>query len=75
MKSSLFPPRSSTALQLASLVDSISRNVDEGKLTGPVFVDVPTAFDTVCTEVILYKGKGSIVNRNYLRISYMFRLT
>lgn len=75
-----FPPRFSTALQLASLADSINRNVDEGKLTGPVFVDVPTAFDTVCIEVILYKSKGSIVNRNNLRISwtllsYTFRLT
>ena len=31
-----FPPRFSTALQLASLADRINRNVDEGKLTGPL---------------------------------------
>ena len=42
-----FRPKHSTALQLARLVERVSRNFDEKRLTGAVFLDVAKAFDTV----------------------------
>jgi hypothetical protein len=40
---------------LARLVESITRNFGEKRLTGAVFLDVAKAFDTVCIEGLLYK--------------------
>jgi len=42
-------------LQLARLVERITRNFVEKKLTGAVFLDVAKAFDTVWIDCHLYK--------------------
>jgi hypothetical protein len=42
-----FRPRHSTSLKLARLVERITRNFGEKRLTGAVFLDVAKAFDTV----------------------------
>jgi hypothetical protein len=42
-----FSPRHSTSLQLARLVERITRNFGEKRLTGAVLLDVAKAFDTV----------------------------
>jgi len=41
-----FRPRHSMSLQLARLVERITRNFGEKRLIGPVFLDVAKAFDT-----------------------------
>jgi len=48
-------PKHSTSLQLASLVQRITRNFGENRLTGTVFLDVAKAFDTVWFHGLLYK--------------------
>jgi hypothetical protein len=50
-----FRPKHSTSLQLARLVDRITRNFGEKRLKGAVFLDVAKAFDTVWIDGILYK--------------------
>jgi retron-type reverse transcriptase len=50
-----FRPRHSTSLQLAGLVERITRNFGEKRLTGAVFLDVAKAFDTVWINGLLYK--------------------
>jgi len=50
-----FRPRHSTSLQLARLVERITRNFGEKGLTGTVFLDVAKAFDTVWIDGLLYK--------------------
>jgi hypothetical protein len=50
-----FRPRQSTSLQLARLVDRITRYFGEKRLTGAVFLDVGKAFDTVWIDGLLYK--------------------
>jgi len=50
-----FRPRYSTSLQLASLVERITRNFGEKRLTGVVFLDAAKAFDTVWIHDLLYK--------------------
>jgi hypothetical protein len=50
-----FIPKHSTALQLARLVERVSRNFGEKRLTGAVFLDVAKAFDTVWVAGFLYK--------------------
>jgi hypothetical protein len=42
-----FRPKQSTELELARLVERVSRNFGEKRLTGAVFLDVAKAFDTV----------------------------
>ena len=42
-------------MQLAHLVERISRNFGEKRLTGTVFLDVAKAFDTVWIDGLLYK--------------------
>jgi hypothetical protein len=42
-----FRPRHSTTLQLARLVERVSRNIHEKRLTGVVFPDVAKSLDTV----------------------------
>ena len=44
----------STSLQLDRLVERITRNFGEWRLTGMVFLDVAKAFDTVWIEGLLY---------------------
>jgi hypothetical protein len=50
-----FRNRHSTSLQLACLVEKITRNFGEKRLTGAVFLDVAKAFDTVWIDGFLYK--------------------
>jgi hypothetical protein len=50
-----FRPRHSTSLQLARLVERVTRNFCEKRLTGAVFLDVAKAFDTVWIDGLLYK--------------------
>ena len=52
-----FRPRHSTSLQLAHLVERITRNLGEKRLTGAVFLDVAKAFDTVGIDGLFYKLK------------------
>ena len=52
-----FRPRHSTSLQLARLVERITRNFGEKTLTGTVFLDVAKAFDTVSIDGLLSKLK------------------
>jgi hypothetical protein len=50
-----FRPRHSTVLQLTRLVERITRNYGEKRLTGAVLLDVDKAFGTVWIEGHLYK--------------------
>ena len=50
-----FRPRDSTSLQLARLIERITRNFGEKRLTGAFFLDVAKAFDTVWIDGLLYK--------------------
>jgi len=50
-----FRPRHSTSLQLARLVERISTNFGEKRLTGAVFLDVAKTFDTVWIGGLLFK--------------------
>jgi hypothetical protein len=50
-----FRPRRSTSLQLARLVERVTRNFGEKRLTGAVFLNVAKAFDTVWIDGLLYK--------------------
>ena len=49
-----FRPRHSTSLQLVHLVERITRNFGEKRLTGAVFLDVAKAFDKVWIDGLLY---------------------
>jgi len=48
-------PRHSTFLQLACLVERITRNFGKKRLKGALFLDVAKAFDTVWIDGLLYK--------------------
>ena len=50
-----FRPRHSTSLKLALLVERITRNFGEKRLTGAVFLDVAKGFDTFWIDGLLYK--------------------
>jgi len=50
-----FGPKHSTALQLARLVERVSKNFDKNRLTAAIFLDVDEAFDTVWVDGLLYK--------------------
>jgi hypothetical protein len=50
-----FRPKHSTSLQLARIVERITRNFGEKRLIGAVFLDVAKAFDTVWIDGLLYK--------------------
>jgi len=50
-----FGSKHSTSLQLARLVERITRNFGEKRLTGAVFLDVAKAFYTVWIDGLLYK--------------------
>ena len=50
-----FRPRHSMPLQLAHLVERITRNFGEKRLIGAVFLNVAKAFDTVWINGLLYK--------------------
>ena len=48
-----FRPRHDTSLQLAVLVDRITRNFGEKRVTGAVFLDVAKSYDTVWIDGLL----------------------
>jgi hypothetical protein len=48
-------PKHNTSLQLARLVERITRNFGEKWLTGAVLLDVVKPFDTVWIDGLLYK--------------------
>ena len=50
-----FRPRPSKSLQLARLVERITRNFEEKRLTGAVFLDVAKDLDNVWIDGLLYK--------------------
>jgi len=50
-----FRPRQSTSLQQIRLLERITRNFGEKRLTGAVFLHVAKAFDTVWIDGLLYK--------------------
>jgi hypothetical protein len=50
-----FRPRLSKSLQLARLVERITRNFGEKRLTVAAFLDVAKAFDTVRIDGLVYK--------------------
>ena len=50
-----FRPKHNTPLQLARLVERVSRKFDEKRLTGGVFLDVAKASDAVWVAGLLYK--------------------
>jgi len=50
-----FRPEHGTSLQLARLVERITRNFGEKRLTGAAFLDVAKAVDTVWIDGLLYK--------------------
>ena len=50
-----FRPSHSTSLQLARLVERITRKFGKRRLTCAVFLDVVKAFDTIWIESLLYK--------------------
>jgi hypothetical protein len=51
----VFRPKNGTSLQLARLVERITRNFGENRLTGAVFLDVAKAVDTVWINCLPYK--------------------
>jgi hypothetical protein len=53
--SSLGSDLNSTLLQIARLVERVTRNVGEKRLTGAVFLDVAKTFDTVWVDGLVYK--------------------
>ena len=50
-----FRPKHSNELQLARLLERVSRNFDEKRLTDAVFLDVAKVSDTVWVDGLLYK--------------------
>ena len=50
-----FRPKHSTSLQLARLVERITRNVSEKRLTVDVSLDVAKALNTVWIDCLIYK--------------------
>jgi hypothetical protein len=50
-----FRTKDSTSLQLARLVERVTRNFGEKRLTGAVFLDVAKTFDTVWVDGLLFK--------------------
>jgi hypothetical protein len=50
-----FRPKHSTSLQLALLVQRVTRNFGKKRLTGADFLDLAKAFDTVLVDGLLFK--------------------
>ena len=61
-----FRKRHSTEFAALSFSDNIRRNMDQGQLTGAVFIDLRKAFDTVDHAVLLAKlSNMGIVGREH----------
>jgi hypothetical protein len=50
-----FRTRYSTSLQSARLVEGLTRNFGEERITDAIFLDVAKAFDSVWIDFLLYK--------------------
>jgi hypothetical protein len=50
-----FGPKHSTTLQLARIVETVTRNFGEKRPTGAIFLDVAEVFDTVCVDCFIFK--------------------
>jgi hypothetical protein len=50
-----FRPKHSTTLQLVRLVERVTRNFGEERLTGAILLEVAKAFDTVWVDGLLFK--------------------
>jgi hypothetical protein len=50
-----FRPKHSTELQLARLIESVSRNLEEKRPISAVFLDVAKSFDSAWVDGLLYK--------------------
>lgn len=61
-----FRPKHSCETALNSLVDRWLKHIDDGKLTGVLFIDLSKAFDTVNHNVLLYKLKAFGICENSL---------
>jgi hypothetical protein len=55
-----FSPKHNVSLQLARLVERISRNFGKKQLTGAVFLVMAKAFDTVRVDGLVYKPLTSL---------------
>ena len=69
-----FRPRRSTELACTLLLDDIRKNMDNGLLTGAIFLDLSKAFDTVSHSFLLSKlpSYGIIGNELSWFESYLF---
>jgi len=60
-----FKPKHTTTLQLTRLVERVSRNFGENRLTVAVFLDATNAFDTAWVDGLLYKLRVLIFLRTF----------
>ena len=69
-----FRAGSNTELAVILLVDEIRKNMNEGKLTGAIFIDLSNAFDTLSHSQILANLSAVSVQgmKNELFASYLF---
>jgi hypothetical protein len=63
-----FRPKHSTSLQLASLIERITRNFGEKRLSGAVFLDVAKALDTVWPPLQTNTPKLPVLHSPYTLI-------
>lgn len=61
-----FRPKHSCETALNSLVDRWLKHIDDGKLTGVLFIDLSKAFDTVNHNVLMHKLKSFGICENSL---------
>ena len=50
-----------------SIVENIQTQLDDGKYSAGVFVDLKKAFDTIDHNILLKLGQGNCVNQNNIK--------